>query len=144
MKASRKHFAPYVNGLFEDPRAVVIPEDGRNHLLGSGETYDVIVADLFNPWKAGTGGLYTREHYRVARDRLAPGGLYAQWLPLFQLSQDEFGIIARTMLEVFPQVTFWRGNFRAGKPIALLVGRTDDAPLDPASPDMVANASTTL
>lgn len=123
VEASRRYFRPYLNGLFDDPRVTVIPEDGRHHLAATERRYDVIVGDLFIPWKAGTAGLYSLEHFRNARQRLKPGGLFAQWLPLYQLSRQEFGIIARTFLEAFPHTTLWRGDFLPDGPIIALVGR---------------------
>jgi spermidine synthase len=44
-------------GLYEDKRARVLIEDGRNYLLGRKDKYDIIIADLFLPWKAGIGNL---------------------------------------------------------------------------------------
>ena len=119
--AAREYFNPYVYGLFDDPRARVLATDGRNHLLGSTDRYDVIVADLFIPWQAGTGSLYSREHFETARARLAEGGLFAQWLPLYQTSKEEFAVVARTMLEVFPLVTLWRGDFLSDRSISYVV-----------------------
>lgn len=131
--AARAHFAPFTNGLFADPRVRVLAEDGRSYLAGTSERYDVIVGDLFTPWHAGTGSLYTLEHFRTVRARLRPGGLFAQWLPLYQLSEQEFLVIAQTLRAVFPQVTVWRGDFSAERPIVALVARADDAPLDHAA-----------
>jgi hypothetical protein len=88
----------------------VVVEDGRNCLSRSAERYDVIISDLFVPWEAGTGNLYTLEHYRTAHDRLERGGVYVQWIPLYQVSDRELGIIARTMDEVFDEVVAWRGD----------------------------------
>lgn len=130
VEAARTFFRPYVHGLFDDPRASVVAEDGRNYLLGTSERFDVIVADLFMPWKAGVGNLYSREHYAASLDRLRADGIYAQWLPLYQLSQEEFGIIARTMGEIFPLVTFWRGAMEPGWETGLLVGHRDPTPFD--------------
>ncbi len=130
VEAARTYFEPYVHGLFEDPRARVVAEDGRNYLLGTSERFDVIVADLFMPWKAGVGSLYSLEHYEVARDRLKDGGLYVQWLPLYQMSREELGVVARTMCEVFPLVTLWRGTIAPGWETVALVGHRDAAPLD--------------
>ena len=127
--AAQEHFRPYTNGLFTDPRALVRATDGRNYLLGVRERFDVIVADLFTPWHSGTGALYSLEHFRIARSRLTEGGVFAQWLALYQLSLEEFLIVARTMLEVFPQVTLWRGNFEPERPVVALVG-TDAGALD--------------
>ncbi|MFA9432109.1 fused MFS/spermidine synthase [Egicoccus sp. AB-alg2] len=128
--AARDHFTRWVNGLFEDERVEVHAEDGRNCLRRSQERYDLVVSDLFTPWKAGTGNLYTREHYATARDRLTPGGAYVQWMPLYQVSDAELGSVARTMGEVFDRVVVWRGDFFAQRSVIALVGHTDDAPLD--------------
>jgi spermidine synthase len=131
VQAARKYFTPYVHGLFDDTRATIVVEDGRHYLQGTAERFDVIIADLFLPWEAGTGSLYTREHFAAVRARLQAGGLFAQWLPLYQMSQDEFGSIVRTMLEVFPLVTLWRGDFLPLRPIVLLVGHADATPSVP-------------
>lgn len=151
--ASRKYFTrtaegfDLTNGLFTDPRASVVIGDGRNHLMADRERYAMINADLFLPYRRGTGNLYSREHFQTVRERLKPGGVFIQWLPLYQVSEREFGVIANTMLAVFPQVSLWRGNFLPGAEIAALVGHTDAAPLPGAasgeapsipSPDMRA------
>ena len=119
-----------MNGLFDDPRVRVLTEDGRNHLFASSETFDVIVADLFVPWKAGVGSLYSLEHYQVARTRLRDGGLYVQWLPLYQMSREDVSVIARTMVEVFSRVTVWRGILATGFETAALVGHQTPQPLE--------------
>ena len=130
IKASRGYFDDYTNNLFGDARASVVAEDGRNVLRGTGEQYDLIISDLFIPWKAGTGSLYSVEHYENAKRRLADGGLYAQWLPLYQLTSEEFAVIARSMLEVFPVVTMWRGNFQTESAVVALVGHQSKEGLD--------------
>ena len=127
--AAREYFSPYVNNLFSDQRVSIISEDGRNHLLGTNSQFDLIIADLFTPWKVGTGTLYTVEHYQVAMERLKEDGLFAQWLPLYQLTTSEFYSIARTMIEVFPWVTIWRGDFFVRRPIVMLLGHTNMRPL---------------
>ncbi len=138
IELARLHFEPWVNGLFDDPRVRMHAEDGRNCLRRSPDRYDVIVSDLFTPWKAGTGNLYTVEHFRTVHDRLEAGGVFAQWIPLYQVSERELGIIARTMQEVFSEVVVWRGDLYAERSIVALVGRRGDSPLDP--PTLVANA----
>ena len=136
--ASKKYFTAgadgfdLCNGLYTDPRAEVVIGDGRNQLLASQKKYAMINADLFLPYRRGTGNLYSREHFQIVRERLKPGGVFVQWLPLYQMSEREFSIIARTMLAVFPQVSLWRGNFQPGAEIAALVGHADLTPL-PAS-----------
>jgi hypothetical protein len=53
---------------------------------------------------------------------LSAQGIYCQWLPLYQLSEREVGIIAATFAEVFPHVSVWRSDFSANAPILGLMG----------------------
>lgn len=105
---SKKHFSPFVSGLYTDQRARVVVEDARNYLLGTDEKYDLIIGDLFLPWKAGVGGLFTYEHFNVVKSKLIDDGVFFQWIPSYQFSFDEFAIVVRTLLEVFEQVTLWK------------------------------------
>jgi len=128
-EAARKHFGPYTRGLFDDPRAEVIVDDGRHYLWATSEKFDIIDSDLFLVYRRGVGALYTLEHFRNAARRLEPGGIFVQWVPLYQLTEREFLIIARTMGEVFPQVTLWRNNFMVWQDVVALVGQNERAPL---------------
>ncbi len=129
----------YTGGLFSDPRAKVIVEDGRHFLMAAEETFDMINSDLFVPFRSGAGSLYSREHFAHAKERLRPGGLFVQWLPLYQLTENEVMIIARTMLDVFELVTLWRGNFQPGEEVVALIGHTTKTPLPPAGLDSRAD-----
>ena len=125
-------FPDFTQGLFKDPRAEILVEDGRHHLMATSDTFDMINADLFLPYRSGAGSLYSREHFESSIARLNPGGVFVQWLPLYQMTENEFGIVARTMLSVFEQVTLWRHNFQPGGEIVAMVGHRDASPL-PAS-----------
>ena len=92
--------------------------------------FDVIVSDLFIPWHASAGNLYAREMYDTVARRLAPGGVFCQWLPLYQLTREEFDTIVRTFLSVFPQASLWRGDFYPDRPIVALVGQLTPQPID--------------
>lgn len=111
------------NGVFSDPRSTIRIEDGRHLLTASAETFDMINADLFLPYRRGAGSLYSLEHFRVVASRLNDDGVFVQWLPLYQITEFEFGVIARTMLEVFGEVTMWRNNFQPGSEKVALIGR---------------------
>jgi len=60
--------------------------------------------------------------------------MYAQWLPLYQLTKEEFSIIAHTMQEVFPTVSIWRGNFSGNTAVVALVGHQSASVLSPDAP----------
>ena len=115
-------------GVFDDPRSTIVVEDGRHLLRASGEKFDMINSDLFLPYRRGAGSLYSLEHFQVAASRLNEGGVFVQWLPLYQITEFEFGVIARTMLEAFGEVTMWRNNFQPGMEKVALIGRRTSSP----------------
>jgi spermidine synthase len=115
--------------LERDDVAVVL-DDGRRWLAASEERFDVIVSDLFVPWHAGAGSLYSREMYETVASRLAPGGLFCQWLPAYQLTREDFVVIARTFLDVFADAQLWRADFYPDRPVIGLVGRMVPGPVD--------------
>jgi spermidine synthase/tetratricopeptide (TPR) repeat protein len=126
-------FAKWNNAFHRDPRVEMVVADGRNHLLGTREEFDVIVSDLFVPWHAGTGDLYTREHFQLCHDRLAPGGLFAQWLAGYQVTVEELRSIVASFAEAFPVMMLWRNDFDTKLPIVCLIGYRDlaGAVIDP-------------
>jgi len=119
----------FTNGLFTDSRVTVLTEDGRHYLAATREKYDLINSDLFVPYQAGTGGLYSKEHFEVVKQRLNPGGLFVQWLPAYQLTSFDFHVIGRTMLEVFEQVSIWRCDFAPFDEVVAFVGHPGGVPL---------------
>ncbi|WP_221930760.1 fused MFS/spermidine synthase [Changchengzhania lutea] len=127
--AAKKYFSSWTNNLFNDKRVEIIADDARNFLLGSNEKFDVIVGDLFTPWHAGTGSLYTIEHFKQAKKSLKKGGIFAQWLPLYQLTPKSFEIISATFASVFPNVTLWRADFSGSRASIALIGQEDGAKL---------------
>ncbi|MCI0744894.1 MAG: hypothetical protein L0Y58_05755 [Verrucomicrobia subdivision 3 bacterium] len=96
--------------------------DARRFVLAAAESYDVVVGDLFHPARDGAGSLYTVEHFRAIRRKLAPGGLFCQWLPLHQLDHETLRAIVRTFLEVFPETQAWLLRFNVDAPVIGLVG----------------------
>ncbi len=115
-------------GLFSDPRSTILIEDGRHFLQATDEKFDMINADLFLPYQRGAGSLYSLDHYRVAASRLNEDGVFVQWLPMYQLTEFEFGVIARTMLEAFGDVTMWRNDIKPGEEKVALIGRRKSSP----------------
>jgi len=96
--------------------------------MATNESFDLINSDLFVPFRSGAGSLYSREHFESVKERLNEGGLFFQWLPLYQVTEKEFYIITRTMLEVFDQVSMWRNNFQPSAEVIALVGHKNSTP----------------
>ncbi len=118
-----KYFGNYNRHVYQDQRTDVITEDGRNHLQATRQKYDVVVADLFVPWRPGVGSLYTKEHFQAVRDHLESGGIFCQWLPVFQLRQQDIDLILNTFNEVFSNASLWRSNFSSLFPRFAIIGR---------------------
>jgi spermidine synthase len=119
---ARTHFGKWNAGLLDWPGVRLVVDDGRRYLAASDTRFDVIVSDLFIPWHATAGNLYSVDMYRTAARRLGDGGLFCQWLPLYQLTREEFEVIARTFLAAFPHVTLWRNDFYPNRPVLGLIG----------------------
>jgi hypothetical protein len=102
--------------------------------------FDVVVENLVVPWQRGESSLYTRDSFEAVRRVLAPGGLYCQWVPLYQISEAEFDSIAASFLDVFPRTTLWRGDFNAGQAAVALIGHTNPRGLDAALADARSRA----
>ena len=96
--------------------------DARRYVRAAPGQHDLVVADLYYPAVDGAGALYTREHFEAIRGRLAPGGVFCQWLPLHQLSLDTLRLITRTFLQAFPDGSAWMANFSVETPLVALVG----------------------
>jgi spermidine synthase len=93
--------------ILHNPRMSLALVDAREYLLLERQSYDVIISEPTNVWIPGVAALFTQEFYGVVRERLAPGGLFAQWLPLYS---SEPGIVASAAVSLqrsFPFVSVW-------------------------------------
>ncbi len=126
-------FFPEVNhDVLTDPRVRVTIDDGRNYLLVTPETYDVVSVDTLDPKHAGNGNLYTREFYELSTRVLKPGGIFVQWLPYHQVDNASLKMIARTFQHVYPHATMWLNRFKG---YTLLVGTREPLRIDVARLD---------
>jgi spermidine synthase len=133
VSSARDWFSEANLDVLNDPRVHVRAEDARSYLGATRDRFDLVIGDLVVPWRRGEAALYTRESFTAVRRVLAPGGLYCQWIPLYQLTEADFDSIAASFLDVFPSATLWRGDFNAGEPAVALIGHT--VPLDPSVAD---------
>lgn len=118
------HFEPENRAPHEQPNIHLFVADARRFVLASNEQYDAIVGDLFHPARDGAGSLYTLEHFTAVRERLAPGGVLCQWLPLYQLDEPMLRVIVRTFMQVFPDAHAFLGSYNANTPTLGLIGGT--------------------
>ncbi|MCW0921812.1 fused MFS/spermidine synthase [Pseudomonas sp. RG1] len=123
--------APLFKGNFNaasDPGVDVRLRDGRQELLRSAQTYDVITLEPPPPSAAGVVNLYSRDFYQLAASRLQDQGIVAQWLPLPTQNIDDSRSLVRSFLDVFPHASLWTSEFHE----MLLVGSMKPMQLDAA------------
>jgi spermidine synthase len=109
-------------GVLGDARVELRLADGRNHLFGTDQRFDAIVGDLFVPWHAGTGYLYTVEHFENVRERLREGGVFVQWLQVDQASLAETRSLAASFVAAFDDAELWLNTLERGRPLLGFVG----------------------
>jgi spermidine synthase/Flp pilus assembly protein TadD len=97
-------------GLLRDPRLSLIFQDARLFLRANRDQYDIIAAEPSNPWVSGVASLYTRENLLNASRRLAPRGVYCQWLQAYRMSEKDFRSALATFASVFPHVFLYRAG----------------------------------
>ncbi|MDQ3031436.1 MAG: hypothetical protein M3Y87_03395 [Myxococcota bacterium] len=112
---------PYV----EMPRLEIINDDGRNYLASTDRQYDVIISEPSNPWITGVSDLFTTDHFRITKQRLRPGGIYCQWVQLYELSPENIKTIYRTFAEQYRYVMVLAADDRSSDTVML----GSDAPL---------------
>jgi len=91
-----------------DPRLRVRINDARSALLLTDKRYDAIVSQPSHPWGAGASHLYTREFFALVRDRLAPDGVFVQWIGLGFVDDELLRSLLATLQSVFPNVRVYR------------------------------------
>ncbi len=85
--------------------------DAYRFLMETPNKYAVIASEPSNPWVGGVERLYSREFYQLAREKLAPGGIYAQWFHTYSVSEATLAMVLRTFKESFPEAhLFERGS----------------------------------
>jgi len=127
------YFAEWNHNIVNSPRFNLKVEDGRNFMLITPDTYDVITAGIIHPkHSAGNAGLYSRDYYEICRAKLNDGGIVCQWAPLNGLTLDEFKIITQTFMSVFPRSSLWFAQSYGswGNSNALLIGSVDSLIMD--------------
>ena len=122
-KVVARYFSQENHGVLDDPRTRVVIDDARHYVFTSREKFDVITSDPIHPWIKGAATLYTREYFEMCKRLLKPGGVVAQWVPLYESTLDTVRSELATFFEVFPDGTIWSNHMGGpGYDVVLLGG----------------------
>ncbi len=98
-----RQLAPFNQRVFSDPRSQLVLDDAKSFFSRPAGRYDLIVSNPSNPWVSGVSSLFTQEFYRQASQQLNPGGLFAQWIQLYEIDVALVGSIIKALGAVFSQ-----------------------------------------
>jgi spermidine synthase len=101
------HFRKENYDVLNDPRVEVVYDDARHFILTTKEKFDVITSDPIHPWIKGAATLYTQEYLALAKAHLNPGGVMAEWMPLYENLLAGVKSMVATFFEVFPDASLW-------------------------------------
>jgi spermidine synthase len=126
------HFTDALDRDLPGPSPTLVHADARRFVRSSDRLFDVVVSDNFHPARSGSAALYTVEHFAAVKARLAPGGVFCQWLPLHQMDLDSLRSIVASFLAVHPRAWAMLATHSLETPVIGLVALRDGERIDPA------------
>ena len=103
-------FSPRVLRAYQDRRGHVFYEDAKSYFARYAKRYDVIMAEPSNPWVNGVASLFSTEFYRDTKRYLAPGGLFVQWLQLYEFNDQLLASILGALSANFADYEIYESN----------------------------------
>jgi len=128
MVEAARGFHPLNAAAFSDPRSHIHIDDAKTFFSVHRKRYDLIVSEPSNPWVSGVASLFSEEFYRRIRRHLEPGGLFVQWLQLYEIEPALVASIVNALARNFSHYEIYApddGNM-------IIVAR-DGAPVPSAS-----------
>jgi spermidine synthase len=121
IRASREVY-PANRRAFDDPRSHYVVDDAKSYFAAAGRSYDLIFSEPSNPWVSGVAGLFTAEFYARVKQYLRPGGVFAQWVHIYDIND-------RLVMNVLAAVHQEFANYEIFMPAAtdMLIVATDGA-----------------
>ncbi len=113
--------------VLANPRVRVIYGDARERIDELADRYDVIFSEPSNPYRAGVSSLFTREFFSSVASRLAPGGIFAQWLQIYDVDAATVSSVYATFASVFADAETWESQVETD---LFLIGSQTPVPHD--------------
>lgn len=110
MVTASRAFYPANRRVFDDPRSRFVTDDARSVFAGSSRGFDLIMSEPSNPWVSGVSGLFTEEFYGRVRRALVPGGVFGQWMHLYEMTDALVLTVLRALSVHFPVFRIYLTN----------------------------------
>ncbi len=125
-----KYFAEQNYGVVTDPRVTIVYDDARHYVLTTKEKFDVITSDPIHPWVKGAATLYSKEYFEMCKERLNPGGVITQWVPLYESTPEVVKSEFATFFDVFPYGAVWSNDINGSGYDVVVAARTEPMQID--------------
>jgi hypothetical protein len=110
MVAAASGFGEFVERAFNDPRSQIHIEDAKTFFSLNNSEYDIIVAEPSNPWVSGVSSLFTTEFYASITRHIVDGGLFVQWIQLYEFNNGLAESILKAMSQNFSDFVIYSTN----------------------------------
>jgi predicted membrane-bound spermidine synthase len=101
MVEAARSFRSRNSAVFDDPRSRIYIEDAKTFFSLHGKRYDLIVSEPSNPWVSGIASLFSEEFYRRLGRHLEPGGLFVQWLQVYEMEPALVASVVKALARNF-------------------------------------------
>jgi spermidine synthase len=126
----KEYFGKENNDVLDDPRVEMVIDDARHFILTTREKFDIITSDPIHPWVKGAASLYTQEYFELCKQKLNPGGIVTQWVPLYESNSDAVKSEIATFFEVFPYGTIWSNDSEGEGYDIIILGQAESTKID--------------
>jgi len=125
-----KYFGLENDRVLDDPRVEVVYDDARHYIATTKEKFDIITSDPIHPWVKGAAALYSQEYFQLCKQRLNPGGMVTQWVPLYETNLEAVKSELATFFAVYPFGTVWANDIDGEGYDLVLLGQTEATKID--------------
>ncbi len=115
-------FGDFTHQVHQDPRLKLHQGDAFRVIGRSREKWDIIVSEPSNPWVTGVDMLFSDRFYQEVQPHLSEGGVFLQWVQIYNTSPEVLGMVMRTISEHFRHVRVFAAN---GGDLLLLAAQHD-------------------
>lgn len=138
MAEAARQFRDVSGRTFDDPRSHIRINDAKTFFAINRKQYDIIVSEPSNPWVSGVSGLFSREFYSLVSRNLNRGGIYVQWLHLYETDARLFGSIVNAMDGNFADWAIYSAHESDVVIVARNGGRLPEPALSAAPPELAS------
>ncbi len=103
-------FGDFTHQIHRNPRLTIRHGDAFRVIGRSTEQWDIIISEPSNPWVTGVDLLFTDRFYQEVQPHLREGGVFLQWVQIYNTAPEVLGMVIRTISSKFRFVRVFAAN----------------------------------